>query len=621
LPVFEQHFRAVQAGLPEKPMFPDSVEIYGAFDMRLFFAPASTAIATISGDAAEARVTLQNGTVLVYAGTDLMFSDGVPTGGIVTAVSVLDTAGAPLALLTLTQNPWNFADITTAIPFQSYLANPQGVLDALDPAQGASASNIFGGNQGDFLVSTGGADTLRGVDGDDFFGIAGPFFQAGGQPAGLVIYGGAGFDTLQIASSSQEVDTTLDLREVTLQSIERLFLLGGAVHISADQLGTNRLARNAEIFFQPGTQLVIDQIAGRTLDVSQFTAPSNTLGPGGFSIRLIGTEVADRQIGNALFNDVLEGNAGDDRLSGLGGFDTLFGGIGDDTLFGGDGGPEFENGADELYGGDGDDRIIGGIGDAFLVGGAGNDRIIAGTGRSVVLGDEGDDWLTAGTSPGGFGGFGGDSFLFGGTGNDTLSSGTGGGSFSGDEGDDTYIIRDDLVFLFEATGGGNDVIRTYVSLDLSGGENPENDAGEFETIGIVGQTGLSIIGTVTDNRIVGNIGADTLSGGDGADRLEGGRGADVLSGGTGADTLIGGADADRFVFATGFGADLVTDFKVDIDVIDLTGLEGITSFVDLIADFIRQDGRNVVIDAGAGDVLTLSNVRLATLDAADFLFG
>jgi Ca2+-binding RTX toxin-like protein len=601
-------------------MFPDSVEIYGAFDMRLFFAPASTAIATITGDATSARVVLQDGTVLIYTGTGLTFAGGVPTGGTVTGVSVVEIDNVPLATMFLTQNPWNFVDITTAIPFESFLANQQGVLDTLNPALGASASNIFGGNQADFLLSAGGADTLRGMDGDDFFGIAGPFFRAGGQPVGLRIDGGAGLDTLQLGNPTLTEGAVLDLRQVTLQSIERLFLLGGAtVHISAAQIGANSLPRNAELSLNLGGQLLIDQVAGRTLDISQFTVSGNSFGFD-TSIRIIGTEVADRQIGHALFNDILEGNAGNDWLSGRGGFDTLYGGIGNDTLFGGDGGPEFQNGGDELYGGDGNDRLIGGIGDTTLVGGAGNDQIIGGTGASFILGDDGNDWLKAGSVPSDSVGLNGPGFLYGGAGNDTLVSGTGGAGFAGDEGDDTYIIHDDLAFMFEAAGAGNDVIRTSVSLDLSGDGDVTFDAGEFETIRVIGSTGLSITGTGTDNRIVGNNGADTLSGGGGDDRIEGRRGADVLSGGTGADVLLGGADADRFVFATGFGADVVADFRANIDLIDLTGLGTVASFADL-AGLIQQVGRNVVIDAGDGDVLTLSNVRLTALDAADFLFA
>jgi serralysin len=602
----------------EKPMLPDTIFIFGAFDTRDFFAPASTAISAISGDAASARVTLQTGTVLVYTGTGLTFSNGVPTGGIVTEVSVLKADGMPLATLTLTQSPWNFGDITTDIPYRNYLATEQEIADTLDRALANTSSNIFGGNQNDFIISTGGVDTIRGFDGDDFIAFNASVFPADGAPSGLIADGGAGSDTLYLSGPEVFSNSSLDLRQATLLNFENIFVLRGAVRISAAQIGGSALPRDAELTLNSGTQLVIDQIAGRALDISQFVAAVSSF-DFGTSIRIVGTEAADRQIGHALFNDILEGNGGNDRLSGLDGFDTLFGGAGNDTLFAGNGGEEFQEGADELYGGEGDDRLVGGSGDAFLFGGAGNDQIIAGTGETVLLGDEGNDWLTTGTTPAGFGGSIGVSALFGGVGNDTLSGNSAGWELAGDEGNDTYIIRDALVFLFEAAGGGNDTIRTTVNLDLTGSGEFAFDAGEFETIRVIGQTGLSITGSASDNRITGNIGADTLSGGEGADRIEGWRGADVLTGGAGADTLTGGVGADRFVFATGFGADVVADFKADIDVVDLTGLDVVTSFADLVANFMRQDGRNVVIDAGVGDVLTLSNVRLATLDAADFL--
>jgi Ca2+-binding RTX toxin-like protein len=596
-------------------MFPEDIVIFGAFDMRNFFAPASTAIATISGSDTEVRITLQDGTVLVYTGTGLTFSNGVPTGGVVTELSVLKADDTPLATILLTENPWNFADITTGIPSQNYLSTQHAVTDTLDPALGTTASNIFGGNQADVLVTTGGADTLRGMGGDDFFGIAGTFFRTGGVPTGLVIDGGAGLDTIQVTGVALNSDGVLDLRPVTLQSVERLFLSDGTVHISAAQIGTNKLARDSEILSPGDTQLVIDQLAGKTLDISQFKISN---GGGGGSIRLVGTDVADHQIGNALSNDILEGKAGNDRLSGRGASDTLFGGDGNDTLFAGNDVGRFFR-SDELYGGDGNDRLVGGIGSALMFGGGGNDRIIGGAGEVFIDGGDGNDWLTAASGPI-------DSLLgseiFGGAGNDTLASGTVGATLVGGTGDDVYRIRGEFVTLDEQAGGGNDTIRTTVNLDLSvNGAAFGGDAGEFETIRVIGTTGLSITGSASDNRIVGNLGADTLSGGDGADRLEGRGGADVLSGGTGADRLTGGADADRFVFATGFGADLVADFTANSDVIDLTGLGVVASFADLVANFIRQDGKNVVIDAGDGDVLTLANVSLTTLDAADFLFG
>ena len=38
---------------------------------------------------------------------------------------------------------------------------------------------------------------------------------------------------------------------------------------------------------------------------------------------------------------------------------------------------------------------------------------------------------------------------------------------------------------------------------------------------------------------------------------------DALTGGAGDDTLAGGAGADKFIYADGFGDDIIVDFGVD----------------------------------------------------------
>ena len=70
---------------------------------------------------------------------------------------------------------------------------------------------------------------------------------------------------------------------------------------------------------------------------------------------------------------------------------------------------------------------------------------------------------------------------------------------------------------------------------------------------------------------------DILRGGQGDDRLLGGAGEDTLVGGHGRDTLTGGADADVFRFTRAAEspkgkADLITDFEVGLDVINLSAL-------------------------------------------------
>jgi hypothetical protein len=85
--------------------------------------------------------------------------------------------------------------------------------------------------------------------------------------------------------------------------------------------------------------------------------------------------------------------------------------------------------------------------------------------------------------------------------------------------------------------------------------------------------------------------------------------------------------ADRFVFARGSGHDTIGDFQHHQDKIDLAGYRGIDSFVEVQAHATRS-GADTVIDLGAAaggeageDVLTLSGIRLATLDAGDFLLA
>jgi Ca2+-binding RTX toxin-like protein len=56
-----------------------------------------------------------------------------------------------------------------------------------------------------------------------------------------------------------------------------------------------------------------------------------------------------------------------------------------------------------------------------------------------------------------------------------------------------------------------------------------------------------------------------LQGDAGDDLLEGKTGSDTLTGGTGNDTLRGGIGADSFVYERGSGADIILDFRNNID--------------------------------------------------------
>ncbi|QRM55353.1 calcium-binding protein [Sinorhizobium sp. BG8] len=130
-------------------------------------------------------------------------------------------------------------------------------------------------------------------------------------------------------------------------------------------------------------------------------------------------------------------------------------------------------------------------------------------------------------------------------------------------------------------------------------------------------------GLAGNDTLDGGAGNDKLYGGSGNDTLKGGTGKDLLDGGTGKDVLYGGADSDTFVFSTGYGSDRIKDFDAvgsDHDILDLSGLKSVTSFKDLKANHLTVDGSSIVIDGGNGDKIVLEKVKLADLDAADFLF-
>jgi Ca2+-binding RTX toxin-like protein len=590
---------------PEVFMPTSNITINGAFDTRQFFAPAGTAITTITGGAAMATVTLQSGLVLVYKGTGLGFTGATPTAGTVTGLDVLKADGSVLANLDLTQATWNFADITTGAPFTSYLATEHGVLDAsaLFPG-GDSASFIQTGDQADFHTLLSGADTINAMGGDDTIVAFGRFLPNGVAAAGTVLDGGAGFDALRTNN------TSVDLRLATILGIESLGLQNSAsLHLSAAQFGAGKIATNAVLSVNTSEVLTIDQVAGRKLDVSLL----QTVGSFAPRINLVGTAGNDVQIGNIATNDRLDGFDGNDRLNGNGGLDELFGGKGDDVLVAGNDATATFFAADTLSGGDGNDRLTGGNSASNLFGDAGNDRINGGTGFASLFGGDGEDWLQGGAAvvPTIVSGFTGGR-IFGGNGNDTLLTGAIATTMQGEAGDDRYIVNHTGAVITEAVGGGNDRVVTTVNLDLT-------SAGEIEVIKVAGTAGLTVKGSATDNRITGGAGADMLAGGAGADALLGDAGADRLSGGTGADRLTGGAGSDVFVFATGFGRDVVTDYTDGQDKIDLTMLDAVTTYDQLAATQMHQVGQHVEIDGGNGDILVLRNVTLAMLDASDFL--
>ena len=136
------------------------------------------------------------------------------------------------------------------------------------------------------------------------------------------------------------------------------------------------------------------------------------------------------------------------------------------------------------------------------------------------------------------------------------------------------------------------------------------------------EEGDALTGNRRDNMLDGRGGDDKLNGRAGADELIGREGQDRLIGGADNDTLTGGDDADRFVFAGAFGVDVITDFDAldGREDIVLRGVASITDFTDLETNHMSQVGDDVVIDAGAGNTITLLDTLETDLDQSDFIF-
>ena len=103
---------------------------------------------------------------------------------------------------------------------------------------------------------------------------------------------------------------------------------------------------------------------------------------------------------------------------------------------------------------------------------------------------------------------------------------------------------------------------------------------------------------------------DTLDGGAGRDMLDGGAGIDKLTGGAGDDELIGGSETDTFVFAPGHGDDIISDFVVGTDRIDLSAFE-----------LDPEDVAGMISLRGTGDniraIVDLRSVGGGTIELAD----
>jgi len=130
------------------------------------------------------------------------------------------------------------------------------------------------------------------------------------------------------------------------------------------------------------------------------------------------------------------------------------------------------------------------------------------------------------------------------------------------------------------------------------------------------------LGTIEKDLVYGAATDDFLLGFDGNDLLLGGAGRDRVVGGEGNDTLVGDGTSvrgfdDVFVFGGNSGTDVILDFDVERDMIEIAKGLNIKRFSDVL-DHAEQQRNHVVIDFGDGNSVKLLHVELSELIKDNF---
>jgi Ca2+-binding RTX toxin-like protein len=384
-------------------------------------------------------------------------------------------------------------------------------------------------------------------------------------------------------------------------------------------------------------------------------------------------------IRGAAGRNILSGNDGDDLLVSADGVIAL-GGAGNDTiqghaldvLEGDDGDDVISVGAStRANGGAGADSFTAGsdAGGAQVTGGDGDDLFVGTSGNLIFHGDDGDDsmvWDMTGPSSSNTlleGGAGSDAVRISGPQDDVawqITVGNNGTGFElvqlthnapgaaidarmftqnverlaiqGGRGGDTIVVNDQTglgvqqldIDLGAAASGGADGQHDSLTLNATSGADV---IAAVVVDGNLAVAGLPVTATVSNlDHSAAVSDAVLIATGARDDRIDlsglsGFEGVVTVDGGLGNDTVVGGEAGFTYVFHDDGSDDLILGFDAGSDRINLVDRPDST-FKTLMENLhIAQVGVDVVIDDGAGSVLTLANTSLESLGASDFLFG
>lgn len=476
----------------------------------------------------------------------------------------------------------------------------------------SSIQGLRGGGGNDLLIGSSGSDSLDGRLGvNELYGNGGddwlfaenytPFggVAASNTFAGNIFNGGTDYDTLLVGGPVNFQGSLIDIENIYFQPARPAPVAGTSgldpAYLILSSGVANGLPANLNL---SGTgTLEINLTAGQSFNGSAYTFSPTA------SVAVV--------INGTSGNDVIAGTSGDDEITTGGGQDSIQAGEGNDSVI--------LNGV--LANGS---NLNGGLGTDTLeaTAAAVNPFGFVALGQSTISGFE---TLSFGTSVGeqlvvGLNPFQGGlipdqpvvSTIFsnveGGSGTDILIIGlpnTPGTYWMPTLTFNNWSSND----LFILSGGGNNASYTL---------RTNNHDGRYVLAGANGND--TLIGSEGVESLIGNNGADLLQGEGGDDYLEGGAGNDKLEGGAGNDTLAGGADSD--IFDISEGQDIVTDFVIGVDKIDVSDAD-FTSFDQLLPYLSEVNGSAVwsFLYNGVINTLTLQGIALASLSADDFVFA
>ncbi len=297
-----------------------------------------------------------------------------------------------------------------------------------------------------------------------------------------------------------------------------------------------------------GNNTITYALATAAVTVSlNITTQQNTLGAALDTItaveNLIGSSFADNLTGNSTYN-ILDGRAGNDVLRGWSGADTMIGGPGNDTMY-------VENTRDAVIEkpNEGSDTVSSTI--TYTLPINVEKLILTGTTGINGTGNELANVITGNGAANQLNGQAGNDTLDGGAGNDALTGWSGADTMIGGAGNDLYFVENVGDVVTEILSQGIDTVSSRLTYTLPA--NVEN---------------LTLTATAVING-TGNELANVITGNSAVNQLNGGAGNDTLDGGLGSDRLMGGTGNDVFKFTSMGPVDVIVDYNVANDTIQL----------------------------------------------------